>query len=116
MITISPETKEYWNSLLSENGKKYISLSIRGSGCAGFAYTWNYTDSTSDGVLVDDLVVVENRAFRAVNGSTIDYVHAGLGTEIKIINPNEEMSCGCGESVNFNIKNSLYFNLSLIHI
>ena len=25
------------------------------------------------------------------------------GTEIKIINPNEEMSCGCGESVNFNI-------------
>ena len=103
MIIISPETKEYWNSLLSENGKKYISLSIRGSGCAGFAYTWNYTDSTSDGVLVDDLVVVENRAFRAVNGSTIDYVHAGLGTEIKIINPNEEMSCGCGESVNFNI-------------
>tara|TARA_B100000073_G_C23721209_1_gene567731 strand:+ start:1894 stop:2205 length:312 start_codon:yes stop_codon:yes gene_type:complete len=103
MITISKEAKEYWTELLESSGQKYVRLSLKGGGCAGFAYTWEYTEDDSNGTLVEDIIVVDNICSNIITGSTINFVTSMTGSEIQIINPNEASSCGCGESIQFSI-------------
>tara|TARA_B110000037_G_C16834645_1_gene389266 strand:- start:126 stop:437 length:312 start_codon:yes stop_codon:yes gene_type:complete len=101
MIKISSEAKEYWTGLLEKSEQKYVRLSLKGSGCAGFAYVWEYSDDDSDGTLIDDLIVVDDIVRNEVAGSTVDMVTSMTGSEITITNPNVASSCGCGESIQF---------------
>jgi iron-sulfur cluster assembly accessory protein len=93
MLEITDTAKSYWSNLLAQKpGAKYVRLSIKGGGCAGFAYEWQYTDNDDRGTLVDDIVVV---------GSRVDFVENLGGSHIELTNPNEASACGCGESIQF---------------
>ena len=56
------------------------------------------TDSKEDGILVDDILVVDKLAEMFVLGCTIDYVKEFGGSYLKVVNPNATALCGCGES------------------
>lgn len=103
MIQISADAKKYWTELLESSGQKYVRLSLKGGGCAGFAYTWDYTEDDSNGILVDNIIVVDNVCTDILSGSIINFVTSMTGSEIQIINPNEASSCGCGESIQFSV-------------
>ena len=63
MLEITENARVYWQNLLDRKpGAKYIRLSIKGGGCAGFSYDWAYTDNDDRGTLVDDLLVVDDIA------------------------------------------------------
>jgi iron-sulfur cluster assembly protein len=84
-------------------GEKCFRLSVKRSGCSGFAYVMDYVDSfDSEDVKfsVDDglVVFVDRSSFPILKGVCIDYVQNGLNGALKFINPNQTAACGCGES------------------
>ena len=98
MITLTDSAKEYLNSVSNGN---YVSLGVKGGGCSGFQYVWDFSNNWPEvnwSDPIDDVLVVDPMAEMFVIGSTIDYVTELGGSFLKIINPTASTSCGCGES------------------
>ena len=55
-------------------------------------------DDEKDGIVVDDILIVDKIAEMFVLGCTVDYVREFGGSYLKVINPNAKAQCGCGES------------------
>ena len=99
MLTITDSAKNHLNFKRIEQDREYVQLSLKPSGCAGFEYHWDYTDTVpASSRLVEDIIVVNEAAQMAVAGSTIDYVNELIGSSLTVSNPNVQDSCGCGVS------------------
>jgi len=103
MLTITANAKKYLKEQLKKKGHKYAGLSLKPSGCAGFEYIWGL--STDDGIEhvkwstpIEDVLVVDPMAEMFIIGSEIDYVNELGGSYLKIVNPMQTSSCGCGAS------------------
>ena len=100
MITLTDSAKEYLNSVSNGN---YVSLGVKGGGCSGFQYVWDFSNNFPDvnwSDPIDEVLVLDPLAEMYVIGSTIDYVSELGGSFLKIINPIASSSCGCGDSFN----------------
>ena len=97
-LNITSNAKDYLSNMLNSYNSKYIHLSVVSGGCSGFQYKWDFTESTEEGTLVENILVVDNMAEMFILGCTIDYVNELGGSYLKVINPNASAQCGCGES------------------
>jgi iron-sulfur cluster assembly accessory protein len=97
-LNITSNAKNYLSDMLSSYDSKYIHLSVLSGGCSGFQYKWDFTQSTDEGTLIDDILVIDNMAEMFILGCTIDYVNELGGSYLKVVNPNASAQCGCGES------------------
>ena len=97
-VKITSTAKEYLTIMTEHNSKSYVHLSVSGGGCSGFQYEWNYVDSSVNGTLIDDVLVLDSMAEMYVIGCTVDYVTELGGSYLKVINPNAKAQCGSGES------------------
>ena len=98
MVQLTESAKEYLGSIA--NGD-YITLGVKGGGCSGFQYVWDYKKNWPNvkrGKPIDDVLVLDPMAEMFVLGCTIDYVKELGGSYLKVTNPNATASCGCGES------------------
>ena len=100
MITLTQTAKDYM-TLVANGG--YVTLGVKSGGCAGFEYIWGL--STDDGIgdvkwsdPIEEVLLVDPIAEMYVIGSEIDYVNELGGSYLKIINPIQTSSCGCGAS------------------
>jgi iron-sulfur cluster insertion protein len=75
-------------------------LSVRGGGCSGFKYEWDFADDSSLGTVIDDILVLDAMAEMFVFGCTVDYIEELGGNYLVVKNPNARAQCGCGESFN----------------
>ena len=91
------------NTLVTQDPEvKGLQLSVKQSGCAGFAYVLDLTKQPAS----DDLVFERNgahlyiplKAMPFIDGTEVDYVHEGLNQIFKFNNPKAQHACGCGES------------------
>ena len=98
MIQITDSAKEYLTNMTESESKRFAFLSVLGGGCSGFQYKWELTDKEEDGIIVDDILVVDKIAEMFVIGCTVDYVKEFGGSYLKVVNPNATAQCGCGES------------------
>lgn len=98
MITLTDSAKTYLAGMLEQHDKPYVYLSVEGGGCSGFQYKWDFTEDTSMGTVVDDVLLLDSMAEMFVIGCEIDYVNELGGSFLKVNNPNATASCGCGES------------------
>ena len=98
MIQITDNAKEYLANQTESESKRFAHLSVLGGGCSGFQYKWEMTDTTEEGTLIDNILVVDKIAEMFVIGCTIDYVKEFGGSYLKVVNPNATAQCGCGES------------------
>lgn len=98
MIQITDSAKEYLTNMTESESKRFAFLSVLGGGCSGFQYKWELTDKEEDGIIVEDILVVDKIAEMFVIGCTVDYVREFGGSYLKVVNPNAKASCGCGES------------------
>ena len=80
-----------------------LRLAVRPGGCSGFSYEMFFdakvdeTDRVSETDGVRLLVDAESAAM--LSGASVDYKEAGLeGSGFAINNPNQQRSCGCGQS------------------
>lgn len=97
MLSITDSAKSYLNKMIENEGKRYVTLDVKGGGCSGFRYEWNFSDEPL-GSLVDDILVIDVMAEMFLFGCTVDYVQELGGSYLTVVNPNATASCGCGES------------------
>lgn len=107
LITVTEAAQNYLNDqLLKANnggGSRYVKLTVKGGGCAGFSYDYSFTNEK----LNDDIEIelgfgrsflVDGMSLMYVIGTELDYVSDLAGSSLKLKNPNETSSCGCGKS------------------
>ncbi len=103
-ICLTPSAIQHVKKILAkQSGEKWFRLSVKRSGCSGFAYVVDYVDTFLSEDLKfsinNDLVVyIDRSSFPILKGVCIDYVQNGLNGALKFINPNQTAACGCGES------------------
>jgi iron-sulfur cluster assembly protein len=82
-----------------------IRVGIRGGGCTGFTYVFEWadqikpTDKEFSGHGVS--IVVDPKSLVYLAGMQLDFVKGMMGHGFKFNNPNAKGACGCGESVQF---------------
>ena len=98
MLQITDSAKEYLTSMTESERKRFAYLSVLGGGCSGFQYKWDMVAEEKDGIVIEDILVVDKIAEMFVLGCTVDYVREFGGSYLKVVNPNATAQCGCGES------------------
>ena len=105
LVSITQSAKEYLRSVLVANEPEgpndLVTLGVKGGGCSGFQYVWDFKSNWPDTDWSDPLenvLVLDPIAEIYVAGCTIDYVNELGGSYLKVVNPNVTSSCGCGES------------------
>ena len=98
MVTITRRARDYLKSV--SNGD-YVTLGVKGGGCSGFQYVWDFQKNLPDVAWsdpIEDVLVLDPVAEMYVIGSEIDYVTELGGSFLTVKNPTAASSCGCGES------------------
>jgi iron-sulfur cluster assembly protein len=87
---------------------KGLRVGIRGGGCTGFSYLFEWSDTEprpEDKVLSfengDVRVFIDPKSFIYLDGSTLEYSTSLVARGFKFVNPKVKSTCGCGESVSF---------------
>ena len=98
MVTLTDRARDYLKSV--SNGD-YVTLGVKGGGCSGFQYVWDFQKNLPDVAWsdpIEDVLVLDPVAEMYVIGSEIDYVTELGGSFLTVRNPTAASSCGCGES------------------
>lgn len=88
-----------------ESPDAMIRIGVRGGGCTGFTYVFEWAEQlrptdkvfSAHGVSI----VVDPKSLVYLGGMQLDFVRGMMGHGFKFNNPNAKGSCGCGESVQF---------------
>lgn len=88
---------------LEKRGKGIgLKLSVKKSGCSGYAYALEYADSLDNNDAVFEnfgvKVIVQESDLQFVDGIELDYRREGINEAFQFNNPNVTATCGCGES------------------
>ena len=98
MLKLTKSAVEYLDKV---RGDDLVTLGVKGGGCSGFQYVWDFKKNWPDvhwSEPYNDCLVLDPMAEMYVAGCTIDYVTELGGAYLKVITPNAPASCGCGES------------------
>ena len=92
---------------MEDGAGKALRIGLKKGGCAGMEYTMEYVNEISESdeiVEVDGAkVVIAPTAQMFLFGTEIDYEKGLLESGFKFTNPNVSETCGCGESIKFDI-------------
>ena len=83
---------------------KNIHIGIKGSGCNGFSYDFDFLSSQPDLETQFEMnygkfsIWIDYVAVEYLDGMTLDYQKQGINEGFTFINPNATAYCGCGES------------------
>ena len=92
---------------MNDGTGKALRIGLKKGGCAGMEYTMEYVDeiSESDEVIEVDgaKVVIAPTAQMFLFGTEIDYESGLLESGFRFKNPNVSETCGCGESIKFDV-------------
>ncbi len=80
-----------------------LRLAVRPGGCSGFSYDMFFDSQIDDTDIVSESggvrLAVDAESIAMVSGATVDFKDQGLsGAGFAINNPNQQRSCGCGQS------------------
>lgn len=103
-VTLTSSAAAKVQELISAEGDASLSLrlAVRPGGCSGFSYDM-YFDAAVDGTdIINETdgvrVIVDPESAAMVGGASIDFRDGLQGAGFAINNPNEQRSCGCGQS------------------
>lgn len=102
-ISLTSAAADRVRSFLGRRGTGVgLRLSVKKTGCSGFAYVVNYADEIgADDLVFEDhgvKVIVDRASFGYIDGTEVDFVKQGLNEAFRFRNPNVKGECGCGES------------------
>ena len=110
LFTVTDSAKSQMVKICNKQNAEAVRFSIKGCGCAGFEYNWEIVSSNDiedlDEVInldEDKKFIVDNISIMYIAGAEFDFVEELMGSAFKVNNPNASSSCGCGESVGFNL-------------
>jgi len=102
-IRLTDAACERFRSVLADEGKSAVRLSLREAGCSGLEYVFGYADTAEGGDAVVEfdgfnLFVDRNDYDKAMKGLVIDFQQDVLSSAFVFNNPNKTGECGCGKS------------------
>lgn len=104
-VTLTSSAAAKVQELIQSEGDESLALrlAVRAGGCSGFSYDMYFDSAVDDTDIVNETdgvrVVVDAESAAMVGGATVDFRDGGLqGSGFAINNPNEQRSCGCGQS------------------
>lgn len=89
---------------------KAIRVGLRGGGCSGYTYTfeWDSEEPRAKDTVLRSVVQEQNlqvyidyRSMKLLKGTVLDYHRTMMNQGFKFHNPNSTGTCGCGESTSF---------------
>lgn len=91
------------NRVKQTEGALGIMLGVKKAGCSGLKYDVGLAMARPDDAFEFRFretlsVYVPHESFPFLKGCRLDYIRQGINAQLKVINPNETGSCGCGES------------------
>ncbi len=106
-INISKSAADHIRKIMEDGAGKALRIGLKKGGCAGMEYTMEYVNeiSESDEVVEVDgaKIVIAPTAQMFLFGTEIDYESGLLESGFKFHNPNVSETCGCGESIKFDV-------------
>ena len=106
-LSISKSAANHIRKIMEDGAGKALRIGLKKGGCAGMEYTMEYVNEISDTdeiVEVDGAkVVIAPTAQMFLFGTEIDYESGLLESGFKFNNPNVSETCGCGESIKFDV-------------
>lgn len=102
-ISLTSAAADRVRSFLGRRGHGVgLRVSVKKTGCSGFAYVVNYADEIgADDVVFEEQgvkVIVDRASLGYIDGTEVDFVKQGLNEAFRFRNPNVKGECGCGES------------------
>lgn len=102
-ISLTPAARQRMLDFLARDATaKAVRFGVKRTGCSGYSYVVDLTDTISDeDQWIDDAgvrLVVDRKSLPLVDGTAIDFQKTGLNAEFVFSNPNMTGECGCGES------------------
>ena len=126
MMKVTEEAANHLKGIVDKNKGQVPVLGLKGGGCAGFSYVWKMKEETELDPKEDIVIEMVNGYKMAIDsssimflvGTTLELKQDLMGTMLEVVNPSASSSCGCGESINFDMEkveaNSLAFELPRI--
>ena len=82
-----------------------IRIGIKGGGCSGFTYTFDFDSKKSRFDLEFEShglqILVDKKSHLYIDGTEIDWSYSLMDRGLKFANPSAKGSCGCGTSFIF---------------
>lgn len=102
-ITLTDAAISHVKAFLAKRGRgEGLRLGVKTSGCSGLAYVLEVFDEPHEDDVVFEYdgikVAVDPKSLVYLDGTELDYRREGLNEGFKFNNPNEQGTCGCGES------------------
>ena len=90
------------NTQLDDNEQTYLRVGVKGGGCSGFQYGFQFEEEKA----ADDFefesagvaVLVDPLSYQYLTGASIDFIDDLQGSRFVVNNPNATTTCGCGSS------------------
>ena len=106
-LSISKKAANHIRKIMEDGAGKALRIGLKKGGCAGMEYTMEYVNEISDNDEIVELdgakVVIAPTAQMFLFGTEIDYESGLLESGFKFHNPNVSETCGCGESIKFDV-------------
>ena len=92
----------------SKPGSNGIRISLKDSGCSGYAYNLDYVKDEDPNDYHGNFsgvdVYIKDTSLIFLKGTELDFIQEGVNHNLVFKNPNVENECGCGESFTFSNK------------
>jgi iron-sulfur cluster insertion protein len=99
MLRLSNNALNHLENIAKENKKKYVRLSIKGGGCAGFEYDWSFEDKEESNDAIEGNILLIDKMFELyLLDMELDFKKDIFGSMFTFSNPNAKSQCGCGTS------------------
>ena len=109
ILTLTESAEQKIKELCSKNNKYAVKLGIKGGGCAGLSYDWGFAEKNEIDKR-DELIeftggklLVDSTSIMFLLGSELNFVSEVWGSHFDITSPKVKSSCGCGESITFDM-------------
>ena len=105
VLAITASAAAQFNRMRAKRNKPSAVLRVRvvpDSGCGDFRYAMGIEPGPREGDMSIDAhgitVIVDATSVDLLRGSTLDYSDALIDGGFKLLNPNAQSACGCGQS------------------
>jgi iron-sulfur cluster insertion protein len=99
MITLTPAAVNEFTQVLKDADEPYVRVSVKGGGCSGFSYQFDFTShQDDDDQLCEGILLIDPISYQYMQGATIDFKEELIGSSFCIDNPIATTTCGCGSS------------------
>ncbi|OGH00227.1 MAG: hypothetical protein A2600_07060 [Candidatus Lambdaproteobacteria bacterium RIFOXYD1_FULL_56_27] len=105
MITLTENAVKEIRRIIEENKLPEttgLRLGIKGGGCAGFTYVFDFDQKAGEFDQVFESlgvkVFVDRKSLIYIDGTQVDFSTSLMDRGFKFLNPKAEAACGCGTS------------------